>query len=135
MTEEELKHWGKLGMHWGKKKAKLPDSRKTGQKVTDYLLVGSRGSKKVVEYMNKGDKHSRALLKAMAPQLGSAAVGVGLLTYSTLKANPQIIKAGVKSVQNLLLKYGSKNIYTNAGEIILNPRNYTVVREATRFLR
>jgi len=138
MTEEELEHIGILGMHWGKKKGKIiksPIIRTKGQKIRDDIFLGQYVSERVGTYMTKGDTRARALLKGLAPTIVGAGVAGGYLAYSVLKENPHLIKAGVRAAQDFMLKYGSKNIYTSSGEIIMNPRNYRVVRDATRLLR
>ena len=138
MTEEELEHIGILGMHWGKKKGKIiksPTIRTKGQKMRDDIFLGKHVSEKVGTYMTKGDTRARALLKGLAPSMALAGAAVGYLAYSVLTENPHLIKSGVRAAQDFVLKYGSKNIYTSSGEIIMNPRNYSVVVEATRLLQ
>jgi len=138
MSKEYLEHIGILGMHWGKKKVKIikpPIIRTKGQKFRDDIFLGKHVSEKVGTYMTKGDTRARALLKGLAPSMALAGAAGGYLAYSVLTKNPRLIKTGVRAAQDFMLKYGSKNIYTSSGEIIMNPRNYRVVRDATRLLR
>ena len=139
MSKEYLEHIGILGMHWGKKKGKkkgkIIKSRTKSQKSRDDLFLGKSASERVGTYMTKGDTRARALLKGLAPSMALAGAAGGYLAYSALTKNPQLIKAGVRAAQDFVATHGYKNIYTSSGEIILNPRNYRVVRDATRLLR
>ena len=136
MTEEELKHWGKIGMKWGKRKRKvkevITDPRTRGQKVTDFLVFGPSKSKTIAKYMSRGNKRSKAILKSLAPELIGASVVGGMMVFNN---RAPLMRAGKAVVDNFILKHTSKNIVNAAGDIILNPRNYSVTREAVRLLR
>ena len=135
MSKEYLEHIGILGMHWGKKKGKIIKPRTKSQKSRDELFLRKSTSDRVGTYMAKGDTRARALLKGLAPSMALVGAAGGYLAYSSIIMNPQIIKTGARAAQDFVVKHGYKNIYTSSGEIILNPRNYRVVVEATRLLR
>ena len=41
MTNEELEHFGILGMHWGKKKGSVSTVKKTSSSKSKYIKVGA----------------------------------------------------------------------------------------------